>query len=64
MSARAFIAECLVAGVEVRGLSRFMTEDDWVTVARVTWKRLNIEACGDKVIKFPVRKKTLYSVPK
>jgi hypothetical protein len=64
MSARAFIAECLVRGVDVKGLHRLMTDQEWVSVAIQTWKILCEKACGDKIIKFPVKKKTLYSVHK
>jgi hypothetical protein len=64
MMARAFIAECLVSGVEVRGLHRLMNDQEWVTAAIQTWKTLCEKACGDKIIKFPVKKKTLYSVHK
>lgn len=61
ISARAFIAECLVQGYEVKGLHKNMEPEEWVRVAILTWKELCEKNCGDKIIKFPARKKTVYS---
>lgn len=62
IEARAFIAECIAQGHQVPGLNPWMTEEEWLRVAMSMWKRLHQERRRDNVIKFPVRKKTLYSV--